>query len=256
MNIKCEDCISTYSIRYCLQCHKPQCSSCQRNHSLNYNDHVFKFPSDYNIYNRKRCKIHYNKEFISYCSDCEEMVCKDCFDFSHYHHNMLNLTIVKDKIMKQIEREKAETGNCLQSNRNDIDKRETRISHLKQQLTDIVHSFPYGSTYSLGNKVFACRITWFDIETYQPKELEIFYKQMKHLKATKYFYEEIQSVQIRLMKTIRAEELISQYNQFKYAAEKYTKTPSKCHEDTELELFCEATSDRETKRPLISIQIR
>ncbi|CAC5390089.1 unnamed protein product [Mytilus coruscus] len=253
MNIKCEDCINTYGIRYCMKCHKPQCSSCQRNHSQSYHDHVFRFPVDYS---RKRCKTHYNKEFISYCSDCEAMVCIDCVDFSHNHHHMLNLTNVKDKIVKQIEREKAETGNCLQSNRYDIDKRETKIAHLKKHLTDIVHSFPYGTKYSLGNKVFANRITWPDIETYPPQELETLYKQIKQLKAAKYFYEEIQNAQTRLMLITRAEELISQYNQYKCAVVKYTKTPSKCNEDTELELLYEETSDWETKSPLIIIQIR
>ncbi|XP_052078758.1 myosin-3-like [Mytilus californianus] len=252
MNIKCEDCTRS-SVHYCMQCHKPQCYSCQRIHSQNHHDHVFRFPSDSS---RKRCIIHYNKQFISYCSDCETMVCIDCVDFSHKHHILLSLSKVKDEIMKQIEREKAEIVNCLQSNRYDIDKRETKVAHFKAQLTDIVHSFPYGRTYGLGNKLFARRITWLDIETYPTQELEILFKQIKQLKAARYFYEEIQNALTRLMSTNRADEFISQFKQYKCAVEKYANTPAKCNEDTEMELLYEETSDRETKSPLIRIQIR
>lgn len=258
MNIKCEKCTNTiFTPNYCLQCHKPYCYDCQRVHSQRYSNHVFKFPTFH--YNRARCEIHNNEVFISYCSDCRAMVCIDCIQYSHGSHKIIEYCELRNEQEEQVEREKFDIGELLKTIRYEIDKREGKIRLFKNQLTDIVDSFPYGSMYSLGKQApytGELRWRWRDIETEPPLELDIICTQTKQLKASKYFYEEIQHTLTRIMSAIGDEQFISRFSQYKNLIEMYTKPPAKCEEDPELEILYEQTSNGDSKHPYFTIQIR
>lgn len=258
MNIKCEDCTNKiYKPSYCLQCLTPHCIGCQRVHSQRYSNHVFKFPTFH--YNTAKCENHNNERFISYCSDCRAMVCIDCIQFTHGSHKIIDFREIKNEQEEQVEREKFDIGEILKTIRYEIDKREGKIMLFKNQLTDIVDSFPYGSMYSLGKQApytGELRWRWSDIETKPPLELGIICTQTKQLKASKYFYEEIQNALTRIMSAIGDVQFISRFSQYQNLIEICTKTPAKCEKDPELEILYERTSNGDSKHPFFTIQIR
>ncbi|CAG2190198.1 unnamed protein product [Mytilus edulis] len=127
-----------------------------------------------------------------------------------------------------------------------------------QKNPEIVDRFPVGSTYSLGKESYTGKLSWrwYDIETRPPQELDVLFQQTKQLKAAKYFYEEIQTAQTKVMSTFGNEQFVSLFGQYEKAIELYTNTPAKCEEDPELEILYEKTPDRESMYPHFIIQIR
>lgn len=258
MNIKCEDCSNKiYTPRYCLQCHNPYCIGCQRVHSQRYSNHFFELPTF--DFSKTICEIHYHERFISYCCNCNVMLCIDCvkLSLSHNTHNVINLCEVKNEQKKVAAKEQLGIRAILKATRYEIDKREIKFRQFKKQLTDIVDRFPYGSRYSLGKQEMIGRmiLNWHAIETHPPLELDILFKQIKQLRAAQYVYEEIQNAQTKLMSIYGDEQFISLFIQYQNAVEIYTNTPAKCEEDPDLEIWSEQTSDVDTKNPYFTIHI-
>lgn len=183
------------------------------------------------------------------------MVCIDCIQYSHGSHKIIDFCELKKELNEQVEKEKLKIDEILKTIRYDIDKREDKVRLLKNQLADIVDSFPTCSTYSFGKQESykgQIRWRWKDIEANPPLELDTIFTQTKQLRASKYFYEEIQNALTRIMSGNGDEQFISLFSQYQNSIEICTKTPPKCEDDPELEILYEKTSDRETK----IIQIR
>ncbi|CAG2249022.1 unnamed protein product [Mytilus edulis] len=89
-------------------------------------------------------------------------------------------------------------------------------------------------------------ITWNEIkeiETNPPLQLEILLNQLKLLKAARYYYQEIQFAQSKVLEAFRDDECILLLHQYQCAIEKYGKNPPRCEEAPELNIFQEKKKD-------------
>ncbi|CAC5361576.1 unnamed protein product [Mytilus coruscus] len=259
MNIKCDDCENTRSILYCLRCHKPQCFSCQRLHSQSFSNHIFVFNVSRVNCISPRCKIHYFGQLTSYCRDCKSLFCDACDGNIHSKHNADSISLVKDEQTEKVKKEKTAVDEQLKEIIYDIEKREILLKNFRTDLETLVNDFPYGSRYmfSLGKEMHDVKgyITWNEIECNPPLQLKILLNQMKLLKAAKYYYQEIQYAQSKVLEAFRDDECILLFHQYKCAIEKYGTNPPTCEEAPELNIFQEKTIVGETMSPLFRIHI-
>lgn len=262
MDIKCDDCGNTYDILYCLRCHKPQCSSCQPQHSQRFSDHIFVFNVSRVNFIIPRCKIHYYGQLTSYCRDCKSLFCDTCDRDIHVKHNFDSIRNVKDEQTEKIKKEKTAVDAQLKEIIYEISKREILLKNCRTDLKALINEFPYRSRYmfSSGKKIHDVKgyITWNEIkeiETNPPLQLEILLNQLKLLKGARYYYQEIQFAQSKVLEAFRDDECILLLHQYQCAIEKYGKNPPRCEEAPELNIFQEKTIVGETMSPLFRIHI-
>lgn len=259
MDIKCDDCGTTYNIMYCLRCHKPHCSSCQPQHSQRFSDHSFVFNVSRVNCISPRCKIHYYRQLTSYCRDCKRLFCDACDGDIHVKHNFDSVRNVKDEQTEKVKKEKTAVDEQLKEIIYEIGKREILLKNLRTNLNTLVNNFPYGSRYmySPGKNIheFKGYISWKEIEINPPLQLEILLNQLKLLKAAKYYYQEIQFAQNKVLEAFRDDECILLLHQYQCAIEKFGTNPPRCEEAPDLNIFQEEAIVGETMSPLFRIHI-
>lgn len=258
MDIKCNDCLNS-CVRYCFRCHTPHCYSCQRLHSQKFGGHLFKFP-DFD-YRRTTCETHYFKQPSSYCRECKATICMLCSPNDHNSHVVVDsFRDVKDELLEQITKEKSDVDECLKNIRYEIERRETIVKNFKKEMKSIIEQIPYGGrSSSIGKQIYNIRDSVIrslnNIECNQPHELAVIYRQLKHLKATKYLYEEIQDIQRNVMAVFRAEDFVTCFLQYKSSIETYIRSPATCEEAPDLDVVYDHPSDEEINDLLFRIHI-
>ena len=127
------------TFKYCYHCKRILCPKCFMQHK-SYRDHkkIF-FANEVNI----RCEKHLGDKYDMYCYDCDKSICKKCSEKQHKNHFIISL--------KE-----------LNPSRNAIEKINTTIDNLKQELNNLFKKAEY-----IKNVILLNELILFTYEKYQ-----------------------------------------------------------------------------------------
>lgn len=223
----CSKNIQSACCRGCLRCHKLICTICQPKHTSAYKDHVFRFPEIRSTFTY--CKQH-NKDFNLYCKTCSKPICKKCSHDQHEHHTCVD---VKD-LKKQFAFDESKIKETLWTIHDDIQTRVNEIGAFDVTLRRI------------NNRINSIR----------PKECMQLEQQLRELKASKYFYEEIQRYQKGVFSSTTDNDFLEKYAKFQELKLHFIVNPPACEEIPKLPLIHSVPTDEEIVRFLYTEELR
>lgn len=159
-----------FSVIFCKNCNLFLCEECLNQHKQNNKNHEFIGLNKLKI---NFCNFH-NKKLTQFCFDCDEEICKKCFDFHKEHKTKKIEKIVENKNLKNFNNFLEKIENCIKNKyqilkENIIDLQNMKINdeESKEQLNKIIQknlNFFYKDLKISQNLLFLSKISFISSE--------------------------------------------------------------------------------------------